>query len=368
MPIRKRVLVVASVLGGLVVALPAATVTMPLAEVRAGMRGTGVTVFAGTERSEFDAEIIGVLENSFGPRQNLILARLDGGPLAKSGVIQGMSGSPVYIEDRLIGAVSYALGSFTNDTIAGITPIDEMLRADTSSPRAASVIPELALPLSTELLTTLLLMPSGPVDRFATRPRSVHADGIGADLDAAIGTELRPIATPVVMSGFAPPAFEQIAGRLRGTGLVAVVGGTTSGVSTQPSDDPLQPGDAVGVSLMQGDLSMAGTGTVTMVEAGRLYAFGHPFYNLGPSSFPMTRAYVHTVLSSQAISSRIATVGETLGTIDQDRSTGISGAFGAGPGMVPVHIDIEAAESGHTGSFDFEVVDDELFTPLLVYN
>ena len=365
----RPLLALALATGGLVAALPAVTVTMPVHEVRAGMRGVGLTVFEGTKRSEFTAEVIGVLENSFGPRRNLILARLDGGPLAASGVIQGMSGSPVYIDGRLVGAVSYSLGSFPKETIAGITPIGEMLRDDTPGPaRAARAAPDIALPLAADTLTGLLSTRLGRPEPFAARPGDVDGVGLPAGAGASYGVRLQPIATPLTLSGFTPAAFDRIASMFGPAGLAPVVGGTVAGGAAQQSDAPLRAGDAVGVALMRGDLSMAGTGTVTLVEDGRVHAFGHPFYNLGPSRFPMTRAYVHTVLPSQLISSRVATVGETLGTIDQDRSSGISGSLGPGPRLVPVRITLDAPDRRRRDTFEFEVVDDAVFTPLLAYN
>ena len=226
---------------------------MPVDEVRAGMRGTGLTVFDGAKRSEFTAEIIGVLENSFGPRRNLVLARLDGGPLAGSGVIQGMSGSPVYIDGRLVGAVSYSLGSFPKETIAGITPIDEMLRDDTPGPPRIARAPELTLPLAADSLTRLLSTRLARPEPFAARPGDVGAVGLPADAGASYGVRLRPIATPLTLSGFTPAAFDRIASMFGPAGLAPVVGGTAAGGrSAAQSDAPLQAGDAVGVSLMQG--------------------------------------------------------------------------------------------------------------------
>ena len=349
------------------VVLPAATVTMPVDEVVPGMRGTGLTVFQGTERSEFSVEIIGVLENAMGPRRNLILARLEGGPLAESGVIQGMSGSPVYVDGRLLGAVSYSMGSFPKDTIAGITPIDEMLRNDSpSSSQVARTAPRLPLPLASDTLTALLPNRLTRPDPFSALPGDVRAVGLPADTTATQGVQLRPIATPLIMTGFAPDVIDRLAPMFRAAGMIAVAGGAAF-AQTAP-DEPLQPGDTVGVSLIRGDLAMAGTGTVTLVDEGRVHAFGHSFYNLGPARFPMTRAYVHTVLPSQAISSKIASVGDVVGTIDQDRSTGISGSLGPGPRLVPVHVSLDAPDRDRVDTFDFEVVADELFTPLLVYN
>ena len=187
----RPLLALALATGGLIAILPAATVTMPVDEVRPGMRGTGLTVFDGTKRSEFTAEIIGVLENSFGPRRNLVLARLDGGPLAGSGVIQGMSGSPVYIDGRLVGAVSYSLGSFPKETIAGITPIDEMLRDDTpGAARAARAAPELTLPLAADSLTRLLSTRLARPEPFAARPGDVGAVEVGVVLRVVVRAAL----------------------------------------------------------------------------------------------------------------------------------------------------------------------------------
>jgi hypothetical protein len=361
-------LAVVVVFGTALAVLPAATNTMPLEEVRAGMRGTGITVFQGMERSEFTAEIIGVLENSVGVRRNLILARLEGGPLAVSGVIQGMSGSPVYVDGRLIGAVSYSMGAFPKDTIAGITPIEEMLNDDTGPvQRLQPVAARLTLPLATDTLTSLLperLTRPGP---FASQAGDVTVTGLSPSAGAALGVQLRPIATPIVMTGFTEEAVAHIGPLFRSAGMVPVVGGALSAQTPLPGG-PLQAGDAVGVSLVRGDLSMAGTGTVTLVDEGRVHAFGHPFYNLGAAGFPMTRAFIHGVLPSQSISSKISAVGDVLGTIDQDRATGISGRHGPGPRMVPVHVTLDSPDRQKSDTFDLEVVADDFFTPLLTYN
>jgi len=354
-------------LSAAMVVLPAATATMALGEIRAGMVGTGLTVFQGTQRSEFTAEIMGVLENSTGVSQNLILARLTGGPLDESGVIQGMSGSPVYIDGRLIGAVSYAMGSFTKDAIAGITPIGEMLRDDSGRPTGlASTAPELPLPLGSDSWTQTLANHLKPLNAFASHPEDVRGIGTLPAPAGAIGVQLRPIGTPLVMTGFEAEAVERISPLFRPGGLVPVVGGTLSNqIITNRS---LEAGDAIGVSLIRGDFSMAGTGTVTLVDEGRVYAFGHPFYNLGEARFPMTGAYIHGVLPSLSISSKISAVGDVIGTIDQDRSTGISGSFGAGPRMVPLKVTLAAPDRGRVDSFELEVVADDFFTPMLAYN
>ena len=354
-----------------VLPLPAVTALMPLDEVRAGMLGTGVTVFEGTTRERFDVEVLGVLANAVGPRRNLIVARLEGGPLAETGVIQGMSGSPVYVDDRLIGAVSYALGAFSTEAIAGITPIEEMAATDAAAApagRASLALPE-PLPAADAMLPHLgheLLERAQP---FARHPSDVRAAGLPAAEAGRLGALLRPIGTPVGLSGFVPEVRDLWSEAFGGAGAVSVAaaaGSAGQGASPAPSA-PLQPGDAIGAALMRGDFTMAGTGTVTLVDEGRVYAFGHPFYNLGPARFPMTRVEVTTLLPSRAQSARLASVGDVLGTIDQDRATGIYGTLGPGPDLVPVTVTLASEDGEMRERFAFDVVDDRVLTPLLTY-
>ena len=358
--------------------LPAVTARMPLEEVRAGMTGTGITVFEGTTRERFDVDVLGVLANAVGPRRHLIVARLAGGPLAETGVVQGMSGSPVYVDDRLIGALSYGFGAFSTDAIAGITPIEEMAATDAAAAaaavplRGAARLPPAGPPFAPAAL--LAHLGGALMERaqpFARRPVDVRADGLPAAEAGRIGALLHPIGTPVGMGGFVPEVRDLWSEALGGAGIVTPVA-TAAGAAPQggaaPRDAaPLQPGDAVGAALMRGDLTMAGTGTVTLVDDDRVYAFGHPFYNIGPAQFPMTRARVTTLLPSRAQSTRLASVGEVLGTIDQDRATGIFGTLGPGPALVPVTITLAADDRDLRESFAFEVVHDRVLTPLLTY-
>ena len=350
------------------VSLPAVTSRMPVDEIEVGMRGFGVTVFDGATRERFDVEVLGVLTNVLGPRRSLIVARLEGGPLARTGVIQGMSGSPVYIDDRLVGAVSYALGSFSREAIAGITPIEEMAATDATPLRAArrrsAPLPP-AHAVTQGALVDVVASAFPPREPFARRPGDVRGAGLPPVDAGRIGALLRPIATPLVLSGFAPEIHDLWRAAFDAGGLVPTVGGLRAGAQAAADDRPLEPGDPVGASLIQGDLAIAGTGTVTLVEDGRVYAFGHPFYNLGRAQMPMTRARVTTLLPSLAISSRLATIGPVLGTIDQDRSTGIYGSLGAGPELIPITLSIAAADRRLNERFEFEIIDDPLFTPIL---
>ena len=351
------------------VQLPAETARMPLAEVKTGMTGVGVTVFRGAEREEFEVEVLGVLTNVMGPQRNIIIARLSGGPLATTGVIQGMSGSPVYFDERLAGAVSYSLGSFSTDAIAGITPIEEMVATDAAATVTARRTPaRLRMPLTQQDLAAVVREAFGSVRAFAQQPGDVRALGLPSSDAGRLATLLQPIATPLVLNGFAPELQALWASAFSAGGLSTTVGGTMSAeAQREAAGQPLQPGDAVGASLVQGDLTMAGTGTVTMVEDDRVYAFGHPFYNLGPVRFPMTRAHVMTLLPSLALSSKIAAIGQVLGTIDQDRSTGIYGNLGPGPKMIPIRMTLDEPGRNLQKTFRFDIIEDPLFSPLLAY-
>jgi hypothetical protein len=349
--------------------LSAASPVMPVSEVKAGMVGLGRTVFAGTAVEEFKAHILGVLENAMGPNRNLILARLEGGPLATTGVIAGMSGSPVTIDGRLVGAVSYSLGSFSREPIAGITPIDEMVDATRSTSRrpvGTRARAELSLPLSSASLSATLQQVFARTSPFAQSPADVRFAGVSAGAlgGAELGAMLRPIATPLVMGGFRGEVADLVSSGFAGSGFAPM---TTGGASTvAPSTAPLAPGDAVGVGLVSGDLVLGGTGTVTSVDGARVYAFGHPFYNLGPTTFPMTRAWIHTLLPSLMSSSKLGSLGEVIGTFDQDRATAIAGTLGAAPPMLPITLVLDT-DRGPSRTFHFSVVRDQLFTPLLTY-
>ncbi len=354
--------------------LPAAASSpvMPVSEIKAGMVGVGRTVFVGTRLDEFKAHILGVLENAMGPSRNLILAKLEGGPLAETGVIAGMSGSPVYIDGRLIGAVSYSLGAFSREPIAGITPIDEMIDATRSgSPRAAGYRArgDLALPLSTASLASTLQQTFARTSPFANSPYDVRPSALMASMSGAdLGVRLRPIATPLVMGGFRGDVADLVASGFEASGFAPIPTGAAPVAAAAKSTPaaPLAPGDAVGVGLVSGDLSLGGTGTVTAVVDGRVYAFGHPFYNLGPTNFPMTRAWIHTLLPSLMSSSKLGSLGEVIGTFEQDRATAIAGTLGAAPKMLPIRLVLDT-DRGPRRTFQFSVVRDQLFTPLLTY-
>jgi len=374
------VLAGASLLAGSRARLSAATAVMSIDDIRPGMVGIGHTVFDGTHVEEFRAHIIGVLQNMIGPGRNLILTKLEGGPLAHTGVIAGMSGSPVYVDGKLIGAVSYSLGSFPKEPIAGITPIGEMTDAAAlTDARPASARVRIEYPLTRESLTAAFRKALNWNHPFADRPSDVRSQSFSSvdDLGAGqIGALMRPIATPLVMSGFEPEIADLLGTAFRDQGFVPTGGAAVAGPprGEKPYEGPLKPGDAVGVMLVGGDLMLGGTGTVTHIDGDKVYAFGHPMYSLGPTEFPMTRAYVYTVLPSLFSSMKLSSTGEIIGTVLQDRATTIAGRLGPGPRMIPVSVTLERPGTARSQqgsntkrSFKFTVVNDPLFGPLMTY-
>jgi hypothetical protein len=199
----------------------------------------------------------------------------------------------------------------------------------------------------------------------------VESVGLPQAAGARLGTMLRPISTPLVMSGFEPETVALISGAFSSAGFTPIVSGALDGqVPPGTVTGPLREGDAIGVSLISGDLEMGATGTITHIDGDQVYAFGHPFYNLGPAEFPMTRAYVYTVLPSLMTSFKISSMGETIGTMQQDRATAIAGTIGKGPRLIPMRVTLERGgdrgEASRRG-FTYHLVNDQLFTPLLAY-
>jgi hypothetical protein len=354
--------------GMLVLPAPASTRHMPISEVKAGMTGVGRTVFNGSTIEEFQVRILGVVRSNIGPQRDLILARLDGGPLAKAGVIAGMSGSPVYIDGRLVGAVSYSLGAFATEPIAGITPIAEMI--DATTPGAASPgtrITPIPIGAGFAALSRAFADAVGPLRAFipaAGDSRSISAATAGAWPEAAA---LRPIALPLTVGGLEGGAAGRVLSAFSSAGFVSAPGAPAPApqVAATPAE-ALRPGDALGVALITGDFRFGATGTVTEVDGARIYAFGHPLYNLGPANFAMTRAYVHAVLPSLASSMKLASLGDVVGAMQQDRATAIAGTLGAPPHAIAMTVSLRR-EGGAARTFSFGLADHPLLTPLLAY-
>ena len=297
--------------------LQAAPAIFPLKDIRAGQHGVGRTVFSGSKVEEFQVEILGVLEN-IGPKQSIILARLKGGPLEQTGVMQGMSGSPVYIDGRLAGAV--ALGfPLAKEPIAGIRPIEEMLRIE---------------------------------------PDAKTAGRRGA---RAGNARLEEIATPISFSGFTAATLDYFGSKLKDLGLDPRQGVSGGGNPGDKLGDPskIEPGSMISVQLMVGDLSAGADGTVTCIDGDRVYAFGHRFLAAGATEMPFARAEVLALLPNLSSSFKISAAREWMGTITEDRNTAISGLMGRRAPMVPLEIHVGA------NTYRMRMIQDRVMTPLL---
>lgn len=328
---------------------------LPFSEVKVGMKGEGRSVFQGNEISRFNAQVIGLMEN-IAPKRNLILVRLSGDPVDKTGVQEGMSGSPIYVGDRVIGAVAYSW-PFSKEPIAGVTPIEEMLevqRRGSGAPgrsRAAPVLPG-ATPISA------LARPADLIKHF---DNYLSLGGLRMEAMAT----LRPIPTPLLFSGFSSSILGRLDPDLSAAGLLPVQAGS-AGKSSRVSDN-LGPGSAMAVKLVRGDVEISAVGTVTYRDGDRIIGFGHPLLNLGPTSIPLAGAYVHSVLPSLESSFKIASPAtDEIGSISQDRTVGVAGTLSEPPRLIPVRVEI----SGNTprpDRFAFDVMEDSFLTPYLLY-
>jgi hypothetical protein len=330
-------------------ALQAQTAFFPLKDVTPGLHGVGRTVFSGNRIDEFQVEILGVLEN-IGPKQSLILARLSGGPLVKTGVLQGMSGSPVYIDGKLAGAVALAF-PFAKEPIAGIRPIEEMVRVtEAGRGSAPSQVARNAVSMAS-------LLAGQDLTRMLPRRQEI----------AAGDTKLLEIATPLSFSGFTRETLDRFAPQLRALGLEPAQGLAAGGHADPRMGDPsaLKPGSMISVELMTGDMSVGADGTITYIDGNRVYAFGHRFLAIGSTAMPFSRAEVLTLLPVMSSSFKISAPKETMGSILQDRNTAIAGELGRAATLAPVSISVSRG-GRRLDSYQMQMVDDRFLSPLLV--
>jgi hypothetical protein len=323
----------------------AALSIMPLKEVRAGMHGIGKTVFSGDKIDDFQVEILGVLENT-GPRESLILGRLSGGPLEHTGVMQGMSGSPVYIDGKLIGAVAMAF-PYAKDPIAGIRPIEEMLSVELNDDSA---------PARKTANLRGLAKDADLASLFPAREAAGFSD-----------TRMTEVATPLSLSGFTAAAVEQFAPQMRKLGLEPRQGISTGGAPEDRMGDParMQPGSMISVELMTGDMSAGADGTITAIDGNKVYAFGHRFLGVGPADLPFTRSEVIALLANVNTSFKISSGRELMGVISQDRNTAIEGTLGKRAALVPLDISVTEATK-HVENYHMHMVNDRYLSPFLL--
>ena len=307
-----------------------------LSDIKPGLHGTGYTVFESQKGPEpFDVEILGVMHGYLGPGEDLIIAQLKGKQIERTGVIAGMSGSPVYIDGKLVGAVGYRFGAFTKDPIAGITPIERMLTAATPTPQRS------------------------PVSRHVAGAMTAWGQG-------------EPIAVPISVSGMSPAVLEAFQPERikRGYGPVAAAGGASGSSSSDKPPVRFYAGGPIAGNLIEGDINMGAIGTVTWVKGDRFLAFGHPFLGTGETAMPVANADIITTVASDAGSWKMGQPTAPVGRLSDDRLHAIAGTMGEAPPMVPLVVKMET-ESPRRGSdakkeLRYQVFQHETDTPLFV--
>ncbi|MEO8074172.1 MAG: SpoIVB peptidase S55 domain-containing protein [Acidobacteriota bacterium] len=335
----------------------------PVSDLKEGMKGTAWTVFRGSEPEEFQVEILGIVPGAIGPKQDMIVGRISGGSSDRTSVFAGMSGSPVYIDGKLVGAISYSF-PFSKEPICGITPIAQML-AIFQQNQNQKLKPKEPRSISFAELATIY-QPNLP--KNATVSSSVLAGGANASLAAVAGQSFQPIATPLSFNGFSQDTLNLFAPQLSSVGLlpVASVGGAAKITPLkEPTENTLLGGASVSMQLVRGDYSMAASGTVTYRDGDKIYAFGHPFLNLGVSDLPMSESHVVTVIPNLNNSFKLAVPDAMVGSMTQDRATGVFGSLGQSPKMIPVKLNLETSRNNQE-TLNFEVVKDDFLTPLLL--
>ena len=332
---------------------------IPLDQIHEGMKGTALTVFQGVKPESMDVEVLGVMRNVNGPKGDIILVRLHGSKPEYTGVVAGMSGSPVYFNGKLAGALAFRIGEFSKEPIAGVTPIAEMLEIsalDHSSGKGlahGSASPALRADLGE----------NGGATRAASPGES------SAVSNPSYSDYLRPIDTPLVFNGFSADTLQRYSAQFAAAGIVPVMGIGSASSGRQP--EAIEAGSAVSAVLVRGDMDIAATCTVTYVDAQRLLACGHPLLQFGEVDLPMTKATVLATLPSPMNAFKIVNTTETVGAFVQDRQNGIMGVPGQQSKMIPVtvamHTQGEHSQGDHaaaTKEFHYEILNNARLSPL----
>jgi hypothetical protein len=316
---------------------------MPADQVRPGMHGVAYTVFEGTKPEAMQLQVLGVMKDANGPKGDIILVRLLGQKPEYTGVVAGMSGSPVYIDGKLVGALAFRIGQFSKEPIAGVTPIADMLEIN-------------------ELDRTLPAQAQNAAKTIV--PGATKTSGPSADSESPQQFQdyLTPIETPIVFSGISEDALRRFAPQFTAAGIMPVMGVGSASHEKQP--EPVEPGSAVSAILIRGDMNAAATCTVTYVDPTHLLACGHPLMQFGMVDMPMTKANVVATLASPLNAFKIINTTEPVGSFVQDRHSGILGVFGKTPHMIPVTLTIHGG--ARPKEFHYEVLNNARLTPVAV--
>lgn len=331
----------------------------PLGQVQPGLKGVGKTVFEGDKVEEFQVEFLGVLKNAIAPQHDIILGRLSGGPLEKTGVIAGMSGSPVYVDGKLVGAVALSF-PFSKEALAGITPIQEMI----------NVVPQLAPPASPAAPTANLRIARipGPTNEMRLIPDEENLPAAWTRLlgNGNSGDDFTALRLPIRFGGFSREVMETYAPLLRQMGFEPMHGGAVAGgPDTGAAKTDIAPGSMISLLLVRGDLNLNVDCTVTYRKGDDLYACGHRFLLSGPAKIPFAPSRVLTTVPNLASSFKIDVPGPLAGSITQDRFGAIYGVVGEKAPEIPVHIRVDSSLN-RVEEYNFDVVQESFLSPLLM--
>ncbi len=342
---------------GLLSAVWAQPEIMPLDDIEPGMRGEWLTVVSGTEIERFELEVLGVVPNFVGPQRTIILCEAIDAKNQLTGPVGGMSGSPVYIQNKLVGAYAYGFTWSKEQAIIGVTPIEEMLEVIEQYPPKPGTARAARAPLG-QLNPSEMEKPLGEAIDSGTR-----ASGESPRHTETLASLLEPLPTPLIVSGVSPRVLEVFKPQLDELGLGALQ--APAGDADKDTEFTFEPGSSVAAVLMRGDFKIAATGTVTYRKGDTLLAFGHPLFQMGPSQFPMAGAEVITVVQSMKFSFKLSNTGPVVGSIYQDRLTGIAGKIGTPPPTTRLSITTKD-DSGGKRTFSAELLEHRLLSPLLV--
>ncbi len=338
----------AIVLSATVLSAQTSQATIPVDQIHAGMRGVAYTVFQGVKPESMDVEVLGVLRNSNGPKGDIILIRLHGTKVEYTGVVAGMSGSPVYLDGKLAGALAFRIGEFSKEPIAGVTPIADMLEINALDKSPAEVA-------------------AATKSGMTNAAGKTASPGDGGSMSSSVqdfANYLKPIDAPLIFNGFSEDTVRRFAGQFASAGVVPVMGAGSVSGDKQP--EPLEPGSAVSAILVRGDMDIAATCTVTYIDPQRLLACGHPLLQFGSVDLPMNKANVLATLPSPLNAFKIVNTTEQAGVFVQDRHTGIMGVFNKEPEMIPVTLSIRSGSGMQKKEFHYEVLNNARLSPVAI--
>ncbi len=333
-------------------------------QIRPGMKGTGRTVMVGTKLDDFGAEVLGVLKD-VSPGRDMVLCRLTGCNLEHAGIIQGMSGSPIYIQGKLLGAVAFAW-EFAKDPIAGVTPFSQMIQYVRSNDRRIAAESK---EIGSQKFHAANLPIVPLIDGLAGEDTETSWPSLPAAVPVAGGgmAGMTPIVTPLAASGFTAKALSTLGDRLRPLGMAPMAGGAASErIIREEGDRPLVPGSPLSIAMVTGDFDLSGIGTVTHVEGNRVYGFGHPMLSLGACEFPMMTGYIHTVYPRASVSMKMGSPLKIVGVIDTDVSTSVSGRIGPKPDMLPLSVRVKTSRFADANTYHVQIVREPILLSTLI--